>query len=365
MTTVDRFDGTSYEALVEYGIDGLQRRVLLTGKASDPVWSSRGELAVVRGGWIWVGSPAKLRRVIRGSAPSWSPGGRRIVFVSGGWLMLGIASGARFRRLVPGAAPAWSPDGGSIAFFDKRHRLSVVSVTGGRVRRVGRVVGSTVDWQPLPAAPPAPCVAPPGSTVLASTHTAIITTSSGLTPNYPYAPGSAEMGCRRANGRERLLSSLLYPSYETAGAFSGIALAGPYAAFAGNTFNSHDQTWISFVTLYDLRTGQHVPDRGGEGFDCQATGSPPCTTVDQLVLGSDGVTAVHATESDANCWIAQNPNCAYTIEQIQASDSTGVHTLDSATEPDGSPPALTDLALTGDTLTWEDNGTQHPAQLQP
>ena len=59
------------------------------------------------------------------------------------------------------------------------------------------------------------------------------------------------------------------------------------------------------------------------------------------------------------------PNCNYTVEQIQATDSIGVHTLDSITEPDGSPAALTNLALTGDTLTWDDNGTQRSAPLHP
>ena len=61
--------------LVQFGIDGLARQVLLSRSSpvSDPVWSSRGELAVVQAGWIWVGSPGKLRRFTRGSSPSWSP----------------------------------------------------------------------------------------------------------------------------------------------------------------------------------------------------------------------------------------------------------------------------------------------------
>jgi hypothetical protein len=358
--------GVTRDELVEYGVDGLERSVLLSGAVSDPVWSSRGELALVRGGWIWVGIPGTLRRVTRGSAVSWSPGGRRIVFVRRGWLMLGAVRGRSFRRLVRGAAPVWSPDGSSIAFFDSHHRLSLVPATGGRVRRVGGVEGWTVDWQPLPAKPPARCLTPPGSVVLASGDTAIITASYAHSPYYPYPPGSAYMGCLRADGRERLLSSSTYPSYETAGGLTGVALAAPYAAFAGNTFNSHDQTWISFVNLFDLRTGQYVPHRGGEGFACLPTSSPPCaTTIDRLVLGSDAVSAVHMTVQDANCGTSQDPKCRNTVEQIQASDSTGVHTLDSTTEPDGSPPALTNLVLTGDTLTWDDNGTQHSAQLEP
>src|SRR5437660_1306754 len=47
--------------LMELGADGLLKKSLMLGPVSDPVWSSRGKLAVVRGGWIWVGRPGKLR----------------------------------------------------------------------------------------------------------------------------------------------------------------------------------------------------------------------------------------------------------------------------------------------------------------
>ena len=99
---------------------------------------------------------------------------------------------------------------------------------------------------------------------------------------------------------------------------------------------------------------------------CGYQSSPPCaSTIDQVVLGSDAVSAVHVTVQDANCGPVQQPNCRYTVEQIQASDSTGIHTVDSVQEPDGPPTALADLALFRDTLTWEHNGTPRSAQLQP
>lgn len=78
--------------------------------------------------------------------------------------------------------------------------------------------------------------------------------------------------------------------------------------------------------------------------------------MDTLVVGSDAVSAVHTTVSDNGS--------TSTVEQIQASDGTGVHALDSITRPDGSPPALTNLTLTGDTLTWQHNGSPRSAQLQ-
>lgn len=51
-------------------------------------------------------------------------------------------------------------------------------------------------------------------------------------------------------------------------------------------------------------------------------------------------------------------------EQIQASDGTGVHTVDSGRLP-GSGPFLTALKLTGDTLTWNHAGTFRTATLTP
>lgn len=362
VTPLDSSGLTPGLALVEYSIDGLKRRTVIAGGVADPVWSSRGELALVRGGRIWVGSPGRLRRIARGSAPSWSPHGRQVAFVRRGWLMVGAVRRRSFRRLVRGAAPAWSPDGSLIAFFDKHHRLSVVSATSRRVRRVGSVTGQTVDWQPLPAKPHGACVTPAGSNVLATSDTAIITVDHAQSASNSFYT-TAYMGCFRADGRERLLASYPYVGYGTENVVEA-SVAGAYGALAVNTANSHDQSMSSAVDLFDLRTGLLVPGRGGEEADCVDQSSPPCASnIDQLVLGSDAVSAVHTTVRDASCEPIQDPSCGYAVEQIQASDSTGVHTLDSA--GDGSPTALTDLVLTGDTLTWDHNGSPRSAQLQP
>jgi hypothetical protein len=332
-------------SLVEYGIDGVAQKVLLSGAMSDPVWSSRGKLAVVRGGWIWVGSPHTLHRLAHGSAPSWSPDGRQIVFARRGWLMIGQVRGSSLRTLVRGAAPAWSPDGKWIAFFDKGHRLSVVRVSGGGVRRVGDLTGRAVDWQPLAALPPTGCPTPPGSTLIASSDTAIVTLHAGVA-----------LGCLRADGRESLLLG--------GGDYLSAVVAGPYAALlvSDTIYIGHFPEFQTSVDLFDLRTGCSLgtgwcegsfPDRGFEA--CQ-TYTTSCTA-DQLVLGSDAVSAVHTTDV--------NDGCTCTVEQIVASDSTGVHTQDSVTEPSGSLGALTNLTLIGDTLTWEHNGSPRSVQLQP
>lgn len=350
--------------LVEYGIDGLQHRVR-RAEGSGYVWSSLGQLAQVLDGSIWVGSDAALRPVTSGSAVSWSPDGRRIAFGRRGWVMVGAVTGRTFRRLIRGSSPAWSPDGHRIAFFDRNHRLSIVRVLGGRVTRVAGVKGSAVDWQPLPAKPPSPCMTPPGSTVAASSDSASITVDNGASP-YSTIPGAAYMGCARADGRERLLLTTAVVGYTT---FEGIeaAVAGPYGALAANGGDTHDGMWGSNVAVYDLRTGAVLSGRGGEGATCGGyQSSPPClTTIDQVVVGGDAVSAVHLIVRDGTCSYPPQSSCRYTVEQIRASDAAGVRTLDSVTEPDGSGAELTNLALTGDTLTWENNGIPRSAQLQP
>jgi hypothetical protein len=95
VATLDPFGNPAPEGLVEFSVYGLKRSVVMSGAPSAPVWSSRGELALVRDGWIWAGSPGQLVRITRGSAPSWSPGGGRIVFVRKGWLMIGPVLDAR------------------------------------------------------------------------------------------------------------------------------------------------------------------------------------------------------------------------------------------------------------------------------
>lgn len=343
--------------LAQYGIDGLTRRVLVSGAVSDPDWSSGGEVALVRGGSIWVGRPGKLRRVAPGSAPSWSPDGKRIVFARRGWLMVGRVQGRSFRRLVAGTAPAWSPDGTWIAFIGKRHRLSVVRATGGRVRRVGDVAGRTVDWQPLPPKPAAACLTPPGSTVRARSDTAIITADSGHNQGLGGLNPFAYMGCLRADGRERLLARYDLQSLDGSTRASDAVLAGTYAALKVSWVDLHYGGNSNKVELFDLRTGAEVGARGGEFVNC-ADYSYSCESgIDRIVLGSDAVSAAHTTVRDSVC------NC--TVERIVGSDSTGVHTLDSVTQPETGTTALTNLTLTGDTLTWDHNGAPRSAQLQP
>jgi hypothetical protein len=175
------------------------------------------------------------------------------------------------------------------------------------------------------------------------------------------------MGCLAADGRERVLigSGLGEGSNSSV---SVAAVAGNYAALATHAVSAKYVYGVQAgVTLFDLRTGASVRTRGGESAQCDVDVLDPgaCdATIDQLVVGSDALSAAHTTARNPK-EAPGGPPCICTVEQIQASDSTGVNTLDSVTEPSGAPAALTDLTLTGDTLTWNHNGTPRSAQLHP
>ena len=133
-----RGDGTlvtfaSGARLFEDGIDGIrqttvvQPRSLESHGVSDAVWSVRGTLAVAAGGRMWIGQPGALRSVGPGGSPSWSPDGSRVAFVGHGWITVRRVSGGASRRIVRGTAPAFSPDDRWIA-----------SSTGGAVSKSSR-----------------------------------------------------------------------------------------------------------------------------------------------------------------------------------------------------------------------------------
>ena len=345
------------DRLVEYGVDWQLKKVLLRSQVAGVVWSSGGELAVVRGGWIWEGIPGRLRRLERGSAPSWSPDGSQIVFVRHGWLMVLRLRGSLPRRLVAGAAPAWSPDGRWIAFIGSGRRLSLIRPSGGQVRRVGNVTGVAVDWQPLPPNPPVTCAMPPGTSVAASSGTATLGVDRAPTEfGYTWAA----LGCLRAHGRSWVLGTGA-PAGDQFSSFpsSGVVAGGDAAVIVsgGGKFCP----FTASVQLFDLRTGAKVRDRGGESAG-GCSGQVSTGNMDQLVLGADAVSAVHVTELET---AGPPAGCGCTLEQVIASDRTGVRKLDSTSEPIGSPSSLTNLSLTGDTLTWQHDGIPRRAQLQP
>jgi Tol biopolymer transport system component len=83
---------------------------------------------------------------------SWSPTGRRLVFVTRRGLVTVRSDGSKRRRyaatrILSPAAPAWSPDATRIAFVANGYRLVVMNVRRGSVRVVARgVLGEQPLW---------------------------------------------------------------------------------------------------------------------------------------------------------------------------------------------------------------------------
>ncbi|MBM2621505.1 PD40 domain-containing protein [Actinoplanes sp. LDG1-06] len=91
------------------------------GAATAATTSLPSLVAYVRNGDIYVSKGATEKRLTTGgnqARPRWSPDGKSIAFLKGGYLFVMKADGTGQRRLTTRAAagPSWSPDGRSIAF---------------------------------------------------------------------------------------------------------------------------------------------------------------------------------------------------------------------------------------------------------
>jgi hypothetical protein len=329
--------------LVEDGIDGIRKAPTVVGNFSDAVWSSRGQLAVVRGGSVWAGSPQHLRRVAAGGAPSWSPSGAQLAIGRGGSIFVVAAGSHASKRLIGGGAPAWSPDGKSIAFIGAGRHLMIVSASGGAAHRVGNVQGVNVDWQPVPKKAPAACAVPPGSKVLASSSSGVVTSDSRT-------GSSAIMGCLRSDGRERFLERLTDQSGLSSSGVSAAAVGDGYAALANGTDDLHYGNYSDTVEVFDLNTGADVPSMGGEDVACTPQiSAETCTTadIDQVVVGSGGVSAAHlisTVPAGTNSSPLDSISCP-SASLCVAVDSAG-H-LFTSTDPTGGASAWTKTSVPG------------------
>jgi hypothetical protein len=358
--------GPGLAAMKTDGVDVQWLKV--SGSWRQPAWSPTGQLAAVRSvkrkAEVFVIDPitGSARQLTRGGAsePSWSPSGRRLAVVQDGWVDLIPSGGGRLKRLTRGGAPAWAPNGKELAFVGAHHRLFVIPVRGGTPRAVGHIRAVRVDWQPVTGNPQSSCQPPAGSSVLAATQDATITVD--VSQPLGFSLALSVVGCLASDGHERLLESL--PSSYDGGdpEVGSVAVAGDYAALVNEDRDLHYGGSLNALAAFDLRTGMEVA-AGGVSADCPGSGG--CSSgIDQLAVGIDGVIAAHT-------FVLQSPGpypICTSVEQIVATDSTGTHTLDSitSTNPCDSPaPALllSQLSLSGDTLTWSHAGTPDSAQL--
>ena len=111
--------------------------------------------------WIAAAGGSHLRRLVRrGGEPLWSPTGTLIAYaaptgpVRSAWRVVAPQGGASrtFLRNAPGTIFGWSPDGRWIAYPDSKHRLAIVNVATGKVRRLLKLAAtydsSSVAWSP-------------------------------------------------------------------------------------------------------------------------------------------------------------------------------------------------------------------------
>lgn len=275
-------------ALWQIGLGGSGLRRLRSGPFTDAVWSSTGTLAVVRGGRVLIDSagPGALRSLGGGAHPSFSPDGAQIALVRAGWVWLVRVRDGRSLRLVSGRAPAWSPDGQGIAYIGARGAGYVIPARGGRSRRVARVRGTSLDWQPVP---PSPRCNLKGATVLATSATAVVYSR---VVGQPGDTNRAWYGCLRSVGRVRLLVSGPSVANTESLRLERVALAGRYAAFA---FFFNDQYFTDdteTVDVYDLSTGRRAPTIT---TSCRFP-YEPCG-IDSLVVNASGFVAWHLPET--------------------------------------------------------------------
>jgi hypothetical protein len=346
------------------------RRFAISGSWRQTAWSPTGQLAAVRAvngkPEVFVIDPAtgSARQLTRdgASSPNWSPDGRRLAVVQRGWIELIGSGGGPVRRLTRGGAPAWAPDGKQLAFVGVDQRLFVISARGGRAQPVGHIRAQSVDWQPVTGKPQPYCQAPAGASVLAGSPDATVTID-GLPPVPPDSDrvnAFSVLGCVTSDGHQRVLESappqIADTPHVTIDTVGAAAVTGHYAAVVNESSTGTDGS-SNTVDVYDVRTGSGVLKLGGETVECAGLCS---SSIDQLVLGSDGATAAHTFGQTSGS------SCAW-AEQIVANDGTGVRVLDSITTPCNGPPLakeLSQLTLSGDTLTWSHAGTPESAQLK-
>ena len=211
------------------------------------------------------------------------------------------------------------------------------------------------------------CEVPLGDTILASSSSAIVFASGLPYPDFWTDNSYSFYGCLRSVGRDRLLEHFVGDDYDSAYYVSSAVVNGTYGGLVEGWQNSHYGGQWSKLQVFDLRTGSLDHKLGHEETWCPngiasgvTRGRTGCLYggIDRVVLGSDGVSAVHVI------YYCDGAVPCYTKEAIVASDAAGTRKLDSGKFP-GNGHFLTDLKLIGDVLSWDHDGSLRSVVLTP
>lgn len=105
-----------------------------------------------------------VTRVTNGSAPAWSPDGRRMAFDRNGELRVMNLDGTNEVRLGSGSSPAWSPDGTRIAFAGGEG-ISVMNIDGTAVKTIVRSDFNDKAYKPYDMGVGHPVWSPDGASI--------------------------------------------------------------------------------------------------------------------------------------------------------------------------------------------------------
>jgi hypothetical protein len=244
--------------------------------------------------------------------------------------------------------------GGNTSSLLLNYRVSRQTPAPGRRlalgRRTRRAKGRHVGFQRTPltvwGSQSPPCPVAPGYMLLASSAEAVIT--SHAYTKYYGTPYVGWYGCLKALGAQRLLSSgiNLPGTYEKS--LEQVVVDGRFAAFS---FGYADKYFVctNSVEIYDLNTG-----KPGQVFvmDCSYPGLFMPGALDSLSVNANGYAAWRLLVSDST---------GAEVAQLYAYDTHGARLLDSS--PPGANTSLTDIKLTGNLLTWSNNGTSRDVTL--
>lgn len=350
--------------LAAIGEDAIGYRPVRRADVVAHAWAADGSAALiepVRHGSrvqddLFISTAHGVRRLTYRGAdqPSWSPNSRQLAFVRHGHIFLLGVNGRHLTRLTSRgkSSPAWAPDGRSIAFLSDGPSwggaLYIIGSRGQRLRRVARVSGLSVDWQPLTTVPQHDCPQLVGATTVAQSPGVVVTTrQSGAGSGLGWV--QTWLGCLRSEHR---LVDLLDGGVDDGNATvegGPFAFSGTKVAYVVNVF---ERSGIDNATIETRNlaspdanpSSRDIYDGLEEGTDL---------TVDTLLLAPN----------DTTVWLRHLVN-EFGSEPVPSSAQIAIGYGQTTKVLDtGDPGQLANLRIAGNQITWTHAGAPRTAAL--